>query len=117
WTEFGVWLRYFLALRLQGQRTLDRFSGLDAGLDQQVTHQARTDCLRLVVGQVMEAHPILFLLLPAGSTNQIEGTSKLLKGLQQGGFLFWGGMQLDAQRSIHTKMIPYMSNFCTKKVA
>lgn len=95
-----------------GKGTLECFCRFHTGLNEQVTHQPRKGSFCCIVGCVMQAYPVLFLMLPPIGADVIECRGKLLKCLLQGYGLFKSWMKLYSDGSVHTHTLPYMSRFC-----
>jgi hypothetical protein len=102
-------------LFLPGQCRLDRFGSLGTGLDEQIAYQSRTGRFRVIIGSMMQLHPVFLLMLPPIGNNMIKSLSKLFQRLLKSLSLLRGGMQLYLDRSVHTRLIPYMSSFGNKK--
>src|SRR5262249_14706617 len=100
---------HLLALGCQGKGALDGFRRFDTGLNQQVTHQTGAGGFGFKVGEMMQPHDVLFVLLPTSSTDQIKRRRKLAQGVQQSGVLLWSGLQLYSHRSVHIKNAPSMA--------
>ena len=96
----------------------DRFQRLgrfDASLDEQITDQTGTAFFGRVVGQVMQASPVLFLVLPPRGTHLIKSNGELGKRLGECSRLLWGRMQLYSYRSVHREDIPSLLGFDNKQ--
>ena len=96
---------------LPGNCALKGLGRLDPRLNEQIRDQSGTRFFGRAVRCVMQADPILLMLLPAIGTNLIERFGKLSKRLLQGYRLLRRGVQLDMYRSIHAKSVPYRSTF------
>ncbi len=113
-TKPRVGLTDVAAFLLAIKGRFEGFGCLDARLDEQIAHQAGTDCFRGIVHRMMQPNAILFVVLPTIGAHLIESRRELSKRLIKGLCLFRGWMQVDAYRSVHTKSRPYMSRFCKK---
>ena len=69
---------------LPGKCALKGLGRLDPRLNEQIRDQSGTRFFGRAVGCVMQADPILLMLLPAISANLIERFGKLSKRLLQG---------------------------------
>ncbi|EFH82002.1 hypothetical protein Krac_2773 [Ktedonobacter racemifer DSM 44963] len=95
-------------LGFPGESTAKRFGGFDPSLNEQVTHQTRTQGFRLVVGGMMKPDTVLLAMLPTIDTHMIVGNGKLHQRFLQDVGLFCIRLKLNPHRSIHAQIIPYM---------
>ncbi len=101
-----------LVLGFPGKGTLQGFRGFDACLDQHVRIQVGEVCSHLIVRRMVQLHAVLFGVLPPIRTHRIERSGKLPERLFEGLCLFWHGVELYADRSVHTRSIAYTQSFC-----
>jgi len=97
---------------LAGQGALGR---LDAGLDVEIGHQCGRNALAVAVRRVMQCHAVFLPRLPPAGADEVESVRELPPCLRQGAALLRGWRQAYPQRSIHPRILPYVTRFCTRK--
>jgi hypothetical protein len=115
WTRLRTRLRNTPALLLTGERTLDSFSGLDAGLDNQIRYKPRAFSFDRIVCGVMQVHAVALIVSPAIFAHQVERSCELGKGLSERLGLLKCGFKFEPHSSIHALSIPYIRSFCNVK--
>ncbi len=114
-TRLRARLRNTPALLVAGEGTLDCFSGLDAGLDNQVRYKPRAFSLDRIVCGVMQAHAVALIVGPAIFAHQVERSCELGKSLSERIRLLRCGLKFEPHSSIHALSIPYTRSFCNVK--
>src|SRR5947209_3907326 len=102
----------FLLLGFPSQRAFHGFSGLCAGLNEQVRDKPRIQGFGFKVSRMMQRNTVLLLVFPSVAANMIECLSERLKRPMKGLCLFWRRIELYPYRSVHTESRPYMSRSC-----
>ncbi len=109
-----TWLRdraFGVFGKLQGAG--DGFRRFHPRLDMQIRDKIGILRFEGIVQRVMQRHAIFDALLPAIGSNRVEHVRKLTPCFQQGGCLFGGRLQFDADRALHsTFVLPCIHCFC-----
>lgn len=112
-TQLRTRLRDTATLLLSGKRALDGFGSLDTRLDNKVRDKTRCTGFHRVVGSVMQAHAVPFIVTPPVFAHSIERLGELGKGLFERTRLFRRGLELEPHGSIHALVYHMCGVFAT----
>lgn len=104
--------RHLKSSLLSGKSRLQCFRRFDASLNDQIGHQSRARSFLTVVRRVVQPHTVLFSLCPPIGTDIIKRSRELLRCLSECLALFRCWVELKANSSLHTMIIPYAMRFC-----
>ncbi len=104
-------------LPAQVQCALDRLGRLDARLDVQVAHQRGVFGLERVVQRMMQLDSVLLAVLPTIGADRVKHRRKLAAGFREGGCLGGRWVELDADRALHMRILPYTAQMFNYGVA
>ncbi len=108
WTERCLGCRDLPTLASQGEHTLHGFRSLAPGLNVQIAHQVGVFGLEGAVRGMVQSDAILLAILPAISTDFIEGQREEAHRLSECLRLFFGCIEQHTDRPIRKQNIPYV---------
>ncbi len=107
--SFGIGCLMFLGPR---ERRFDGFGGLDTSSTNQLSWKVWIVSTQIVVGLLMQFHPIAALGLKAQTSNRIEASRMLVQRALQEAGLRRERVQWYDYRSIHAESLSYIPKFC-----
>jgi len=110
--QVAMWLPNLFAAFLPGQRTFDRLRRSHSGGNHQLGGQVRVLLSERIVRRVMQVHAVFHSMLPSIGSDGVKASGVLLKGIQQNSSLFWRRGELEAECSLHTRVVSYIARFC-----
>src|SRR5713101_2359006 len=111
WTLRRAWARDGACGTLARKGRFQSLSRFDAGLNDEIRHQTRTDGYHGIVRGVMQPHPVLFRVLPPIGADVIKRGGKLGQCARQRLRLLWSGLECESDRASHRLIIPYAARF------
>ena len=111
-----LWFALAILLLAQSKSRHQRFSCTHPSGYNKLRRQLGKLTTQIIIGRFVQRNAVLLAAIPTVTRNEIVASRRLFHGLKQRFFLFWCGLELQTNRSLHTHILSYAERICKQRI-